>query len=258
MVLKRKTKEKRAEMPFLDHLEELRWRILRSAIYVVALSFLGYFLVGRLDVVNLLKLPIEPFLQDGQLVFTRPTDAFLITLKLSILIGLIFAFPFVFYEVWAFLSPALYAHEKKHVLPALLAGSGLFMVGAWMAYLWIIPAALRIMLSERFVGQGLVPLITAGDYFSFATQIILAFGIVFELPLIMVLLAIMGIVDPQFFAKNRRYAVLLGAVVAAFVTPQDVLTMLMMWAPILLLYEVGISVGKLVWKRRDDNTISGA
>ncbi len=255
--MKRKKKESRAEMPFLDHLEELRWRILRSAFYVIGFSFLGYFLVGQFDVVSLLKLPIEPFLQDGQLVFTRPTDAFLITIKLSILIGLVFAFPFLFYEGWGFLSPALYDHEKKHVLPALLAGSGLFLVGAWMAYLWIIPAALRIMLSERFVGQGLIPLITAGDYFAFATQIILAFGIVFELPLIMVLLAVMGIVNPQFFANNRRYAVLVAAVVAAFVTPQDVLTMLMMWAPILLLYEVGIFVGKLVWRRRRGNTISG-
>ena len=255
--MKRKKKESRAEMPFLDHLEELRWRILRSALYVVTFSVLGYFFVGYFDVVNLLKLPIEPFLDEGRLVFTRPTDAFLITLKLSILIGLVFAFPFIFYEVWAFLAPALYEHEKRHVLPALLAGTGLFIVGAWMAYLWIIPAALRIMLSERFVGEGLVPLITAGDYFSFATQVILAFGIVFELPLVMVLLAVMGIVDPKFFAKNRRFAVLAGAIVAAFVTPPDAFTMLMMLAPILLLYEVGISVGKLVWKRRGENTIAG-
>ena len=119
-----------------------------------------------------------------------------------------------------------------------------------MAYLWILPAALNIMLSPRFVGEGLEPLITAGDYFTFATNLILAFGFVFELPLFMVLLATLGLVSPQFFARYRQFAVLVAGVVAAFVTPPDAFTMVMMMVPILVLYEVGIAIGKLVWKKR--------
>jgi sec-independent protein translocase protein TatC len=251
----KKKKDNRAEMPFLDHLEELRWRILWSLIAIVVGSIIGYFLVGYFDVVSLLKAPIDPFLREGRLVFTRPADAFLIRLKLSMLVGLIIAFPVVFYQVWAFLAPALYDRERRHVFPALISGIGLFAIGAWMAYLWIMPAALRIMLSDRFVGHGLEPFITAGDYFTFATQVILAAGFVFELPLVMILLAMFGIIDPQLFARNRRYAVLVGAIVAAFVTPPDAFTMVLMMIPILLLYEVGIAVGKLVWKRRSENVI---
>ena len=117
-----------------------------------------------------------------------------------------------------------------------------------MAFLWVLPAALNILLSPILVGEGLEPLITAGEYFSFATSFILAFGLVFELPLFMVMLSIMGLVNPAFFAKHRQYAVLVGAIISAFVTPPDVFTMLMMMAPILILYEVGIAVGRLVWK----------
>lgn len=237
------------EMPFLDHLEELRWRILWSVGALIIGSFIGYYLVQRFDAVTLIKIPIEKHLQDGRLVFTRPTDAFIIRIKLSILAGAVLAFPVIFMQVWRFIAPALFEHEKRHVMPALIAGVGLFLVGAWMAYLWILPAALDIMLSERFVGEGLEPLITAGDYFTFATSLILAFGFVFELPLFMVLLATLGLVSPQFFARYRQYAVLVAGVVAAVVTPPDAFTMVMMMVPILLLYEVGIAVGRLVWKK---------
>jgi sec-independent protein translocase protein TatC len=254
---KKKKGQKLSEMPFLDHLEELRWRIIWSVVAVMVFSFVGYYLVQRFDVVSLLKIPIDPYLpEDRVLVFTRPTDAFLIRLKLSILGGVILAFPIIVHQVWAFLAPALYEHERRQIVPAMFAGTGLFAIGVWMAYLWILPAALGIMLSDRFVGSGLEPLITAGDYFAFATQVILAFGVVFELPLIMVLLAMLGIVDPRFFARNRRFAVLFGTIVAAFVTPPDVFTMLMMLAPILLLYEVGIAIGRVLWRKRE-HSISG-
>ncbi len=174
-------------MPFLDHLEELRWRVLWSVAALLVASFVGYYLVQRFDVVTLLKIPIADHLPDQKLFFTRPTDAFLITLKLSVLVGAVLASPVIFRQAWTFLSPALHEHEKRYVMPAFLAGLGLFTAGVWMAYLWVLPAVLRVLLSPRFVGTGLEPFITAGEYFAFAIQVILAFGFIFELPLIMVL-----------------------------------------------------------------------
>jgi sec-independent protein translocase protein TatC len=253
-----KPKNSKGEMPFLDHLEELRWRILWSALAVMVASVIGFYLVQRFDAIELLKIPIAPYLPgDGRLVFTKPTDAFLIKLKLAVITGLLLASPLVIYHVWSFLSPAMYEHERRQVVPATIAAVGLFVCGAWMAYLWILPAVLRIMLSPVLLGEGLEPLITAGEYFSFATQIILAFGVVFQLPLLMVMLATLGLVSPQFFARNRPYALVVASVVAAFVTPPDVFSMLMMLGPILLLYEVGIGVGKVVWKRREHRSIGG-
>ncbi|MCH8255621.1 MAG: twin-arginine translocase subunit TatC, partial [Gemmatimonadetes bacterium] len=245
-----KKKNSGAEMPFLDHLEELRWRIFRSAIALIVGSVIGFYLVTRFDVPTLLMEPIKEHLSGERLAFLRPTDAFLITLKLSVLVGAVIAFPVIFREVWGFLRPALYERERRMVMPAMLAGLGLFISGVWMAFLWVLPAILRIMLSERFMGTAFEPFITAGEYFGFATQVLLGFGLVFELPLVMVLLAAMRLVSPRFFSKNRPYAFLIGSMVAAFVTPPDVFSMMMMMAPIILLYEVGILVGRIVWKRQ--------
>ena len=251
-------KTPKGEMPFLDHLEELRWRLIWSVLAVIAGSVFGFYLVQQFDVIGLLKAPIAPHLpSDGRLVFTKPTDAFLIKLKLAVIGGILMGSPVIVWQVWRFLSPAMYRHERRQIVPAAMSAVGLFLVGVWMAYTYILPAVLRIMLSPALVGEGLEPLITAGEYFAFATQIILAFGIVFQLPLVMVLLASMGLVSPQFFARHRPYAFLAAAVVAAFVTPPDIFSMLMMLGPILLLYEVGIALGKVIWKRRERQSIGG-
>lgn len=243
-------------MPFLDHLEELRWHILWSLAALVVGSAIGFFGVQHFDVLALLKAPIAPFLPDGKLFVTRPTEAFFITLKLALLVGVVLAAPIIVWRIWSFLSPALYEHEKRHVVPALLAGIGLFIAGSLMAYLWVLPAALKIFFS--FQRADLEFIITANEYFSFATQIILAFGIMFELPVFMVFLAGIGLVGPSAFAKNRPFALVIAAILAAMLTPPDVVSMLMLMAPIVLLYEVGIMVSRVVWKRRINNTIAGA
>ena len=253
-------KTTKGEMPFLDHLEELRWRILWSGIALIIGSVIGYFVVTRLDIPSLLMLPIEPHLSGSRLVFIRPTDAFLITLKLSVVVGALLAFPVIVRQAWGFLSPALYERERRLVMPAAMAGVGLFLAGVWMAYLWVLPAVLRLMLSDRFLGSAFEAFITAGEYFRFATQVILAFGLVFQLPLVMVLLSALRLVSPRFFARNRHYAFVIGALVAAFVTPPDIFSMLLMMLPMVLLYEVGIVVGRVVWKRQNssNHSIRGA
>jgi Tat protein translocase TatC len=237
----------RGEMPFLEHLEELRWRILWSLAALVAGTVIGFLVVQNLDVLSLLKRPIAPFLPDGRLFITRPTDAFLITLKLAVMVGIVLAAPVVGWQIWAFLSPALYERERRFVVPAMAAGLVLFMTGVVIAYSWVLPQALRILFS--FQRADLETIITADAYFSFAAQIVLAFGVMFELPLVIVLLAAFRLVHPTFFARNRPIALVVTAVVSAFLTPPDVVSMTMLLLPLMLLYEVGIGVGKLVWRR---------
>ena len=233
-------------MSFLDHLEELRWRILWALIALVVCSIFGFLVVQNFDVLTLLKKPIAGFLPDNKLFVTRPTDAFIITVQLSILVGAIFAAPVILYQVWGFLSPALYEREKRFLIPALMAGLVLFAAGALMAYMWVLPAVLRILFS--FQREDLEFIITANEYFRFAIQIILAFGIVFQTPLFITLLSALGLLGPRFFARNRPYATVVAAILAAFLTPPDVVSMLMMMAPVLLLYELGILMARVVWK----------
>src|SRR3970040_2357091 len=204
----------RGEMPFLDHLEELRWRILWSLAALVVGTIIGFLVVQHFDVLGLLKRPIAPFLPEGKLFITRPTDAFMITLKLALVVGVVLAAPVIIWQAWTFFSPALYEREKKFVVPALFAGLGLFIGGVVLAYLWVLPAALRILFS--FQRGDLESIITANEYFGFAAQVVLAFGVMFELPLVIVLLAAFRIVNPAFFSKNRQYALVVGAVLAAF------------------------------------------
>src|SRR5256886_958766 len=238
----------RAEMPFLDHLEELRWRILWSLLAIVLATVAGWFLVERADIIGLLIRPIKPLLPDGKLKFTHPTEPFFITLKFAFVLGLVLSSPVVIYQAWAFLAPALYPREKRLIVPALSAGVVLFLGGATIAYLWVLPRALRVLFA--FQQNVFDPIITAEGYFGFAAQIMIGFGVVTELPLVVVILAALGLVTPQLLARNRRYAIALSAVAAALLTPPDAVSMLIMMVPLLLLYEVSIVCAWIVTKRR--------
>ncbi len=238
------------EMPFLDHLEELRWRILRSLAALVVTTVIGFLVVQNFDVLALLKEPIAPYLPEGRLIVTRPTDAFFITIKLAFLIGLVLAAPVILGQAWAFLSPALYEHERRYITPALLAGLGLFLAGGFMAYLWVLPTALKFLLTN-FQWEDLDFFITASSYFGFAMQLILAFGLMFEVPLFMVVLSALGLIGPKGFAKHRPLALVIASILAAMLTPPDVASMLMLMLPVVLLYELGILVSRLVWKDRE-------
>ncbi|HKI94842.1 MAG TPA: twin-arginine translocase subunit TatC [Gemmatimonadales bacterium] len=243
----------RGEMPFLDHLEELRWRILWSLLAVCVGVVIGFVIVQHYNVLGLIKRPIVPYLPDGRLYVTRPTDAFLITLKLAALVGLVLAAPIIIWQIWLFLSPALYQREKKFIIPTMAAGLILFTVGITIAYLWVLPAALRMLIT--FQRSDLQPIFTAEEYFSFATQVIFAFGAMFELPLVIVLLAVFGLVNPAFFQRHRPIALVIAAIAAAFLTPPDAFSMLMLLAPLMALYEGGIIVARMIWKRRAAQTI---
>ena len=235
-------------MPFLDHLEELRWRILYSLLAIVVGTLVGWFVVQRVDVIGLLKAPIAPLVPGGRLMFTSPTEPFFITLKFAFAVGLLVASPVVIYEAWAFLAPALYDRERRLIVPALSVGVVLFLLGAGVAYKWVLPRALAVLFS--FQRNDLAPIITADNYFGFAAQIMIAFGLVTELPLVVVILAALGLVTPQFLARNRRYALVFAAFAAALLTPPDAVSMLLMMVPLVLLYEVSIWCAWVVTRRR--------
>src|SRR6266702_1148691 len=235
-------------MPFLDHLEELRWRILYSLLAVVVGTLVGWVIVEHIDVIGLLIEPIKPLIPGGKLRVTSPTDPFFITLKFAFVVGLVLASPVVGYQAWAFLAPALYERERRLIIPALSAGALLFLGGPTAAYQWVLPRALGVLLS--FQQNVFDPLITADKYFAFAAQLIIAFGVITELPLVVVILAILGLVTPQFLARNRRYAIAISAVAAALLAPPDAVSMLLMMVPLWLLFEVSIWCAWVVEKRR--------
>ncbi len=240
-------------MPFLDHLEELRWRILKSLAALVVGTVIGFVVVQNFEVLELLKQPIAPYLPDDKLHVTAPTDAFFVTLKLAFAIGLVLGSPVLITQVWGFLSPALYEHERRHIAPFMIAGLGLFTAGVLMAYLWVLPVAMKFLITN-FQADYLEFIITATAYFGFVTQLLLAFGIMFEVPVLMVLLSVMGLVGPQSFSKWRPYAVVVASILAAMLTPPDLASMLGLMFPVIFLYEVGILVSRLVWKRQDKET----
>src|SRR6266513_2079887 len=235
-------------MPFLDHVEELRWRILKSLVAVLLASLVGWVVVEHVDVIRMLMRPIIPLLPDGKLKFTSPTEPFLITLKFAFALGLLLASPVLIYQLWAFLTPALYSREKRLIVPALSVGVVLFLSGAGIAFEWLLPHILRMLFS--FQPQVFSPIITADGYFSFAAQFLIAIGLAMELPLVVVILTALGLVTPQFLARNRRYALAIAAVAAALLAPPDALSMLVGIVLLIALYEVSIGCAWVVTKRR--------
>nr|MBA3345722.1 twin-arginine translocase subunit TatC [Gemmatimonadales bacterium] len=237
------------EMPFLDHLEELRGRILWSLGALVLCFGAGLWLVQRFQLVTLLKQPIAPYLLDGKLIVTSPTEPVMIVFKLGFLVGLVLASPVLLWQIWAFLTPALYEREKKALVPALFVGLLLFLTGAAIAFLLVVPQALRVLFS--FQSEAISPFITYDNYFGFVMQVVLALGISFELPLVIIILAWLGVVGPAELTRFRRYAVVLSFLAGAVLSPgADLLSMVMMTVPLILLYEVGYAGAAFIHRRR--------
>ena len=237
------------EMPFLDHLEELRVRLIRCILALIAGFVVGLVVVQRFELVTIMKRPIEPFLPaGGKLVVLAPTDAVMIVFKLSMYVGLVLAAPVILWQVWAFLVPALYEREKRALVPALFAGSGLFLVGAGLAWFFVVPQTLRVLFS--FQADALTPMITYQAYFGFLVQVVLALGISFELPLLIFILAWLGIATPARLSIFRRYAIVLACAAGAILSPgTDVISMVMFTVPLIILYEIGY-LGSVVLDRR--------
>lgn len=241
--------ELKKEMPFLDHLEELRWRLIWSLGALVVGVVIGFVVVLQFHIIDVMAGPIKPYLRGNDLVYTHPSDPFSIVMKASFIIGVLLALPFILYQVWAFLSPALYWHEKKVVIPVLVGAVGLFAAGASMAYFVVLPLTLRFL--HGFQAENLTPMITAAEYYGFAISMALALGAVFELPIAITALTALGILRPDMLVRWRRHALVACWVAAAFVTPGDFLgTTLLMTGPLYVLYEISIICSGVVYRRR--------
>lgn len=243
------------EMPFLDHLEELRWRLIWSVGAILVGAVAGFFLVTHLDVIGLLARPIRGLLPEDRLLYTSPTTPIMVTLKLSAVVGIILALPVLAHQGWKFVAPALYEHEKKTMIPAIAVSFLLFLAGIAMAYFLVLPLGLQFLLG--FQAEALNPIITIDEYLRFATRLILAFGLIFEMPVVMTALAFMGVLDGSELREYRRHAIVIMAAGAAFLTPADAGTMLMMLAPTWLLYELSIVLAAWTARRRFGRTASG-
>lgn len=230
-------------MPLTGHLGELRIRLLRSLI-AVAIAMAGTY--GFSNVL------IDAMAGSAQadLVFLSPTEAFWTTLKVSFFSGLAVALPFILFEVWRFISPGLLPKERRHALPFVVLGVIFFAAGVGFCYFVALPFALNFLVSFG-VDQGLKPLFSVGLYIDFYLKFLLAFGIIFELPIAIVLLAKLGLVTPEGLSKFRRYAVLGNAVFAAILTPTaDLFNMMLMMIPLMLFYEMGILGARLFGRSR--------
>jgi len=243
------------EMPFLDHLEELRWRIIWALGALVIGLIAGFLIVTKFELLHLLQQPIAPYLAGHKLVYTHPGDTFSITLSASLVVGAIIASPVLIYQVWAFLSPALYKHERRLVIPVIAGAVLLFVMGVGLAYFFVLPMTLRFLMNFQI--ESLEPMITATDYFGFVTVLALTFGAVFELPLLILALAALGLVTPKFLAQFRKYALVLSYLVSAIITPGDLfITTLALTGPLYLLYELSVLLATIVFRKRQARTIA--
>ncbi|MGA2833830.1 MAG: twin-arginine translocase subunit TatC [Terracidiphilus sp.] len=230
----------RAELPgmsLMEHLDELRKRIVRSAIFL-ALGFVAAWafhdrFVGFIQ---------APLVRIGKtLVFTHPMDPLNLDLQVSLIGGAILASPFILFQVWLFIAPGLYKKERRFVIPFMAATVGLFLSGAAFGYYWVLPGALQILIVN--FGHNFTPMVTIEEYTGFFMSIILGLGISFELPVLIFFLALFGIVSPRFLWRNIRYAILAVFVVAAIICPSpDPWTMCIYAVPMLVLYLIGIGV----------------
>lgn len=230
------TTEQENSETLTTHLEELRTRVINCAYIITLGSILGYMYSDKLF--ELIRRPIKPYLPEGGLIFTNPVDKFAAFLRISIFAGLVLTCPLWLYQLWRFIAPGLYAKEKKYSLMFIFFGSSLFLVGLTFAYFLVFPMAFDFLLN--FGGTTDKPMITIDEYLSFFTTTSVVFGAMFEMPLVLVILGMMGILDQKTLRDSRRYAIVLLSVISAFVTPPDVLSMFLLFVPMLLLYELSI------------------
>ena len=237
------------EMPFLDHLEELRWRIIYSLAALVVGLGIGFFVALRFHLLLELQAPLKPYLGEQHLVYTHPGDPFSVLMQMAFVVGIAVALPVILYQIWSFLSPALHKHEKKVVIPVLAVATLLFAAGVALAYFLVLPLTLTFLFSIQ--SEALTAMISVSDYFSFVTSLCLAFGAVFEVPIVIVAATALGIVTPQQLGKFRKYAVVITWAGAAIITPGDLFTTTLALAvPLYLLYEGSIIVAHVLFRRR--------
>ncbi|MGZ5431971.1 MAG: twin-arginine translocase subunit TatC [Thermoanaerobaculia bacterium] len=236
------------KMSFLDHLEELRKRLMVSFI-AVAVGFFACWAFAE-PIFEKLQEPLAAFLPEGDtLAYTRLTAPFFLYMKVAFFAGLFVAAPVVLLQLWLFIAPGLYKKERRLAAPFIIFGSLFFILGGYFGYRFLLPATCSFFVET---GKQFKQMVTVDDYFSFASTIILACGLVFETPILIFFLARLGIVTPAFLMQKFKYAVVLSFVVAAIVTPTpDMVTQAALAVPMILLYLIGVGVAYVFGQKHD-------
>jgi sec-independent protein translocase protein TatC len=257
------------KMPLTAHLEDLRKRIIISLISLLA-AFLVAFNYSE-EIFGILMFPLRYSLEfsvtemyaqfvpvdklhSTKLVFLEPAEAFWMNMKVAFVAALVFSLPVIFHQLWKFVSPGLQQNEKKYVFPFVISATTLFIVGGSFCFIIVLPFALSFLLSYK-VGDFLMPMLSVGKYVDFCLKFILAFGAIFELPIILIFLTRIGLVTTETLKRNRRIAIVLAFVAGAILTPTpDAFNQTLMAIPIILLYELGILLSVFFAKRKTDGT----
>jgi len=233
-------------MGFIEHLEELRKRIIRSMAFIV--GGFGVCWIWHERIFGWIQKPIVQVLSSHklstQLVYTNPIDPFNMYLKISLIAGIFVASPFVLYQVWGFIAPGLYKSERRYVGPFMISTVGLFVAGGFFAYKVVYPQALTFLVefSRQFT-----PMITINEYIELFMTIVLGLGAVFEMPILVFFLALFGLISPGWMWRNFRYSILGIFVIAAIITPTpDIMNMCIFAAPMIVLYLLSIGIAYLV------------
>ncbi len=234
------------KLPLTSHLQELRKRLIHSFIAIGVGFVVCYALKEPLfDILAVPLLKVMP--EGGSLIFTSVAEAFFTYMKVAFLAGIILTSPFVLYQIWAFVAPGLYQKEKKYVIPFVLGGSLFFALGVFFGYYVTIPIGFKFLLG--YATDFIKPMPTMKEYLSFSIKFLLIFGLVFEFPVVLVLLSRIGVVNAKTLARQRKYAILLIFVFAAVMTPPDIISQVLMALPLMGLYELGIFLSKIFGKK---------
>ena len=243
------------KQPFLGHLEELRKRLVACAIAIGVGFVASYAFSERLF--QVLIMPLKAVMPEGEkLIFTNLPEMFFTYLKVAFLSGVLVVSPFVFYQLWLFIAPGLYQREKRYVIPFVVASTILFVGGALFGYFVVFPFGFKFFIG--FTNEYVKALPSVKEYFSLSVKLLFAFGIVFELPVVLFFLTKMGIVTPEYLRRQRKYAILLAFIIGAILTPPDVITQCMMAVPLMVLYEIGILVSVMARKKTEQKAAQEA
>ncbi len=236
------------KMTFLEHLDEFRRRLIRIVLYIAVGFLVCWFFSDK--IYEFISRPIKPLLGvNGKLVFTHPTDAFSMYMRVAIFASIFFAAPLIIHQIWLFIAPGLYRKEKRFALPFIASSMVLFYSGCAFAYYEVLPPAYKFLIN---FGDQFQPLIKIDEYWDLTSTITLGFGAIFQMPVIIGFLSLFGIITPKFLWKNFRWAVLIIFIIAAIISPTpDAVTQCVYAGPMIGLYAVSIVVSFFFKRRRD-------
>ncbi|RMD88092.1 MAG: twin-arginine translocase subunit TatC [Candidatus Dadabacteria bacterium] len=235
------------EMSFLEHLGELRTRLIYSLLAIICGAFLSYFFAG--EIFSFLAAPYYKAFEGKILIGTGPAEAFILKLKMALIGGCVLASPAIFYHVWKFVSPGMLESEKRFAVPFVVATTALFLAGLWFCYGVVLPFAFSFFYSQ-YSSIGIEPTVKISEHISFIGKALLAFAAIFELPVVSYFLARCGILSPSAMTSSFRYVVVAIFTVSAVLTPPDVLTQLLMALPLFVLYGISIVVVRFAYNKR--------